>query len=92
MDNHYQTFLTKGDNAKSKNCRRHSCTRHCSTLLVNIIKIFQRVFDLQSRHKINGLSLSNIRKEDNAKSKRGRVVILACNTLSGPVLHFCQVP
>ena len=54
--------------------------------------IFQRVFDLQSRHKINGLSPSNITKGDNAKSKKGRVVNLVCDTSSGPVLHFCQVP
>ena len=40
---------------------------------------------------INGLSLSNITKGDNSKSKKGRVVILVGNTSSGPVLHFCQV-
>ena len=74
----------------------HSCPQHvvwsCSTFLKSIIKIFQRVIDLQSRHKINGLSLSNITKGDNAKSKKGRVVILVRNTSSGPVLHFCKVP
>ena len=59
--------------------------------LQSIIKIFQRVLDLQSGHEINGLSLSNTTKEDNAKSKKGRVVILVRNTSSGPVLHFCQV-
>ena len=64
----------------------------CSTFLPSIIKIFQRVFDLQSRHKINGLSLSNITKGDNAKSNKGRVVILVRDMSSGPVLHFCQVP
>ena len=63
-------------------------TRH---LVPSIIKIFQRVFDLQSGHEINGLSLSNITKGDNAKNKKGRVVILVCDTLSGPVLHFCHV-
>ena len=40
-----------------------------STFLPSIIKIFQQIFDLQSRHKINGLSLSNITKGDNAKRK-----------------------
>ena len=55
-------------------------------------KNIQRVFDLQSRHEINGLSLSNITKGDNAKSKKGRVVILVLKISSGPVLHFCQVP
>ena len=64
----------------------------CSTFLQSIIKIFQRVFDLQSRHEINGLSLLNIRKGDNAKSKKGRVVIFVCDMSSGHVLHFCQVP
>ena len=64
----------------------------CSTLLPSIIKIFQRVFDLQSEHEINGLSLSNITKGDNIKSKKGRVVILVHNMSSGPVLHFCQEP
>ena len=64
----------------------------CSTFLPNILKIFQRVFDLQSGHEINGLSLSKITKGDNTKSKKGRVVILVYDTLSGPVLHFCQVP
>ena len=60
-----------------------------STFLPSIINIFQRVFDLQSGHKINGLSLSNITKGDKAKSKKGRVVILVCDMSSGPVLHFC---
>ena len=50
------------------------------------------MFDLQSALEINGLSQSNIRKGDNAKSKKGRVIILVCDTSSGPVLHFCQVP
>ena len=49
----------------------------------------ERVFDLQSRHEINGLWLSNITKGDNAKSKKG---ILVPDVSSGPVLHFCQVP
>ena len=36
--------------------------------------------------------MSNITKGDNAKSKKGRVVILVRNTSSSPVLHFFQVP
>ena len=64
----------------------------CSTFLPSIIKIFQRVFDLQREHEINRLSLSNITKGDNVKCKKGRLVILVSVTLSGPVLHFCQVP
>ena len=35
--------------------------------------------------------MSDTTKGDNAKSKKGRVVILVHNTSSGPVLHFCQV-
>ena len=73
----------------------HSCMQHviwsCSTFLPSIIKIFQRVFELQSGHEINGLSLSNITKGDNAKSKEGAVVILVHDRLYGPVLHFYQV-
>ena len=85
-----------GDNAKSKKRQScHSCTRHvvsfCSTTFPSIIKIFQRVFGLQSGHEINGLSLSNITKGGSTKSKKSRVVILVRDTLSGPVLHFCQV-
>ena len=59
----------------------------CSIFPPSIIKIFQRVFDLQSGHEINGLSLSNITKGDKAKRKKG-----GCVMWSGPVLHFCQVP
>ena len=39
----------------------------CSTFLPRIIKIYQRVFDLESGHEINGLSLSNVTKGDNTK-------------------------
>ena len=63
----------------------------CSTFLQSIIKI-QRIFDLQSGHKINGLSLSNITKGDNSKNKKGRVVILVRDTSSYCLLHFYQVP
>ena len=35
--------------------------------------------------------MSDITKGDNAKSKKGRVVILVRDTSSGPVLHFYQV-
>ena len=56
------------------------------------LKIFQRVLDLQNRHKINALSLSNKTKADNCKSKKGRVVILVHYTSSSPVFHIYQVP
>ena len=48
----------------------------CSTFLPSIMKIFQRVFDLQSRQKINGLSLSNITKCDNAKVRKAELSFL----------------
>ena len=35
---------------------------------------------------------SNITKGDKAKSKKGRFVILVCDTSSCSVVHFCQVP
>ena len=35
---------------------------------------------------------SKIIMGDNAKSKTGGVVILVCDTLSSPVLHFYQEP
>ena len=57
---------------------------HC-TFLPNTIKIFQRVFKLQSGHKIN---FKNKTKGDNSESKKARDVILVCDTLSHPVLHF----
>ena len=86
--------LTKGDNAKSKKDRVVILVRDMSsgsTFLPNIIKMFYRVSDLQNGHEINGLSLSNITKGDNAKSKKGRAVILVRDMSSGPVLHFYQV-
>ena len=72
-----------------QNC--HSCTQQvisfCSTFVPSIIKIFLRVFVLQSRDK---KSNSNTRWGDNYKSKKGRVIILVCDTSSGPGLHFCH--
>ena len=47
----------------------------------SIIKLFQRVFDLLSGHETSALSLPNITEGDNAKSKKGRVVILVCDIL-----------
>ena len=68
----------------------HSCTRHviwsCSTFLPSTIEIFQRVFQLQSRREI----YSNKTKGDNSKVRKP-AVILVCDTLSDPVLHFYQV-
>ena len=92
MDNH--SDIRKGDNAKSKKGRVVILV--CASRLVLLYistkhhKNISRVFDLQSRHKISGLSLST--KGDNTKSKKGRVVSLVRDTSSGPVLHFCHVP
>ena len=43
---------------------------------------------LQSRDK---KSNSNIRRGDNSKVKKAKVVILVCDMLSGPILHYYQV-
>ena len=95
MDNHcpiqQKEIMQKIRKAKLSFLSRHVIWS-CCTFLPSIIKIFQRVFDLKSRHEINRLSLSNITKGDNANSKKGRVFILVRDMLSGPVLHFCQVP
>ena len=44
-----------------------------------------------SSYRADKKSISNITKGDNSKSKKARVVILVCDTLSGLVLHFYQV-
>ena len=36
-------------------------------------------------------SSGELKKGDKTRSKKGRVVILVCDKLSGPVLHFCQI-
>ena len=89
--------ITKGDNTKSKKGRVvilvHDTPSGPVLHFYQVSKQYsKRVFDLQSGHEINGLSLSNITKGDNTKSKKGRVVILVLDTSSGPVLHFCHVP
>ena len=58
-----------------------------STFLPSIIKIFQRVFDLQSGHEINGLLLSNIIKGDNAKSQKDRII---CSTFLPSTIKIFQ--
>ena len=78
----------------------HSCTWQvvwsCSTFLPSIIKIFKRVFNLQSRHEMNGLSLSNITKRENTKSKRQschsctRHVVWSCSTLLPSTIEIFQ--
>ena len=97
FENVYKTHgrRTKSDHYSSgelKKFQRVFDLQNGHEILPSIIKIFQRVFDLQSGHEINGLSLPNITKGDNAKSKKGRVVIHVRDMSSGPVLHFCQVP
>ena len=62
----------------------------CSIFLPSTIKIFQRVFELQSEHEI--FFKKNKTKGNNSKSLKARVVILVHDTLSSPVLHFYQVP
>ena len=64
-------------------------TRHLVLFYIptKFIQIVHRLFDLLSGNKVNGLSLSNITKGDNAQSKKGSVFILVCDTSSGPVLQ-----
>ena len=45
-----------------------------------------------SSYRKDTKSFSNKTKGGNSKSKKGRVVILVCDMLSDPVLHFYQVP
>ena len=87
---------TKGNNSKSKKTRVVILVHDMSSgpVLPSIIKIFQRVFDLQSRHEINGLSLSNLTKGDNAKSKKGRAELSFLYVTHCLVLFciLCQIP
>ena len=59
-------------------------------------KIFQRVFDLQSGHEINGLSLSNKTKGHNAKSKKTELsfltqhVVWSCSTFLPSIIKIFQ--
>ena len=65
---------TKGDNSKSKTARAVVLVSDTSSGPVlhfyQVSKIFQRVFDLQSGHKINGQSLSNITQEFRGRRHR----------------------
>ena len=60
---------------------------YISTFLSSTIKIFQRVFELQSGQEI----YFKQNKGNDSKSKKARVVILVHDTWSCPVLHFYQV-
>ena len=64
--------IRKGDNAKSKKGILVCDTSPCP-VLPNTIKIFPRVFELQSCHEIN---IKNITKGDSAKSKKPELSFL----------------
>ena len=67
----------------------HSCTQHaissCSSFVPSIIKIFRGVFLLQNRERDQILTQEG---EITPKVKKAEVVILVCDMLSGPVLHY----
>ena len=44
-----------------------------------------------SSYRADKKSVSNKTKGENSKSKKARVVVLVCDTSSGPALHFYQV-
>ena len=82
----------KGNNSESKQARELSFLY--ATLRLVLFTISTKYHKKYSKggHEINRLSLPNITKGDNAKSKKGKVVFLVRDTPSCPVLHFCQVP
>ena len=76
----------------------HSCTQHviwsCPTFVPSIIKIFRRVFVLQSRDK---KSNSNTRRGDNSKSKKSQSchscmwhVVWSCSSLLPSIIKIFQ--
>ena len=76
----------------------HKCTQHvissCSIFVPSIIKIFRRVFVLQSRDK---KSNSNKRRGDNSKSKQSKSchscmshVVWSCSTLLSSIIKIFQ--
>ena len=58
----------------------------CSTFVPSIIKIFQRLFVLQSKQEISLTQEGEI----TPKVQKSQVVILVCDISSGPV-HYYQV-
>ena len=95
MDNHSQIKQRKITQKVRKADLSFLYATRCLVLFYISTKYHKNIpkgFHLQSGHEINGISLSNKTKGDNAKSKKDSVVILVRDTFSGPVLNFCQVP
>ena len=84
--------LTKGENGKSKKGRVVFlvCDMSSSPVL-HFYQVPSKYSEGYWSYWADIKSISNKTKGDISKSKQARVVILVCNTLSHPVLHFYQV-
>ena len=84
--------IKKGDNSKSKEGRVVILVRNMSSCpALQFYKASSKYSEGYSSYGADKKSISNKIKGDNSKSKTGRLVILVCDILSGPVLHFYQV-
>ena len=84
--------ITKGDNSKSKKGRVVILVRNtlCCPVL-QFYKVPSKYSEEYSSYNADEKSISNKTKGDNSKSKEARVLILVCDTSSGPVLYLYQV-
>ena len=84
--------ITKGDNSKSKEGRIVILVRNMSSCpILQFYNVPSKYSEGYSSYRADEKSISNKTKGDNSKRKKTGVVILVCNTLSSPVLHFYQV-
>ena len=84
--------ITKGDNSKSKEGSVVILVRNTSSYpILQFYKVTSKYSEGYSSYRADEKSISNKTKGDNSKSKKARVVILVCDTSSGPVIHFYQV-
>ena len=82
----------KGDTARSKKGRVVILVCHTlSDPVLHFCQVPSKYSQGYLNYRADTKSFSNKTKGDNSKSKKGRVVILVCDTSSGPVLHFYQV-
>ena len=83
----------KGDNSKSKKARVVILVHDMSSgPVLHFCQVPSKYFKRYSSYRADEKSVSNKTKGDNTKSKKAGVVILVHDLLSGPVLHFYQVP
>ena len=84
--------ITKGENSRSKEGRVVILIRNTSScLIIQFYQVPSKCSEGYSSYRADEKSISNKTKGDNSKSKKARIVILAHDTSSGPVLHFYQV-